>query len=652
MDDIIKKISIKVFAFSIILSFLTGYFYFKKYDIKEYKTQIEKLLEDIYKKSYEKNFKGLLSEIKEIKGPESDEIINLLLITEIKTGLLSKESPYTLIIEPAEFEKEIKALKENLKLRNIPDEKISEIIIKKTRKAIKVPDYKVELKWDWEDKSNGYIRLNFKISSINFIESSIVITNPKYERNYYQKKEFLKLFFYIFSSLSLISLLIIIFIETKLYLIKKKLLKNIPQLKENLNSYASGGSFVAANNEIEKFLKYLPDNSDLISLKQELMGKTNNNPQEAEKMYRKYKLIEAKVNGRKDINPEELEELKKINEFIQIEGIAALIGRIEKVLKEKEVMEKSNKAKELIKEGRINEARNLIENIKAGYMANSENLIEFEGELTKIKNNIDKAKEESENIFNEAKKYLNNGEIKKAEELFNLAIQKNSNLDEAKKILDEIKKSRNCDKYILLPNKSNIGKKIYIFKKKEITLFRADKKIPDIELNFPTVSRDSHLEIAIRMNKIIAQDQNSKNGTKISGEIIKNNAKREIEDGAIIDFNGAYQITAHIYKGGIFNQNTVFVGKETISPDLINKKQEEEILSFILEGNDERIFIILLDKIPIKFCSLGIIYDNSSNIFIYNKDGICFIKFPESSQIEIIYPEKEIDYKGVRYNIK
>ena len=654
-----KKICTKILAISIVISFFTGYFYFRKYEVKQYKVQISKLLDDIYQKSHKKNFKGTVSEIKEIKGPDKDEIINSLFISEIKTGLLSKESPYILIIEPTEFEKEIKELKESLKSRNVADETISDIIIRKTRKAIKVPDYKVELKWEWEDKSNGYIRLNFKISSVDFIESSVIITHPKYERNYYRIKELFRVLFYISSLISLISLIIIILKELKLFLLKKKLIKNIGQLQEAVENYIKNGSFVAAYNEIEKFLKYLPDNSDIISLKENLMVKTNNDPKEAERMYNRYKLIEAKVKGRGEVKEEDLNELKEINKFIPFEGIAEVIGKIERIIQENKAKEKSFKAKQLIKEGKIREAEELIENIKyisQDSSGNGEKLIGFEERLEEIEVSIEKIKEESEKIFNEAQNFLNNAEIKKAEELFKSALKKNADLDEAKKILNEIEKSRNCEKYLLIPSRSKIGKKIYIFKKKELKLFRPDKKIPDIELNFPTVSRDAHLEIAIRMNQIIAEDQNSRNGTRIAGEVIRNNSKIIIKDGDIIDFNGAYQMTTHIYKGEGYNQNTVFISKETIVPEIVKKRDNSEILSVVFEGNDDRIFIILINKVPVKFTSLGIIYDNSSTVFVCNDDGVCFIKYPQyyeiQKTIEIIYPGKEIEYKGVFYTVK
>jgi hypothetical protein len=154
------------------------------------------------------------------------------------------------------------------------------------------------------------------------------------------------------------------------------------------------------------------------------------------------------------------------------------------------------------------------------------------------------------------------------------------------------------------------------------------------------------------MNQIIAQDQNSKNGTKIAGETLKNGAKRIINDGDIIDFSGVYQLTAHIYRGKREDKQTVIVGQETITPGVINERDKGEILSVVLEGSDDRIFIILISKVPIKFSSVGITYDNSSDIFICRDNDVCFIKFPDSNRgkvIEIIYPGKEIEYEGVYY---
>lgn len=660
----IKRTAFIIFLASCIITAYSFYLFKKPYQMKDYKTQLKNLTEEIFQKSADKKFSGTITEIRDIKGPENDEVIKKHIIPEIKTLFLDKKSPYTLIINPAESERMIKELKDDLILRRWSDEDITEAISKKIKKIKGLPDYSADVSWTWINKEQGYILLTIKINSVSeFIEAKTEITHPSFAKDYKSKKEFLKILFYTSSVISFISLIIFFFIEITLRLSSKKALESIDEIKEKVYSFANSGQFVAAMNEVEKYLALLPDNSSLIALKNQILIKTKNNPFEGEKAFNKLKVITSKLEGRgiDRITEDDLKELKEISEKIEVENIGAMIGKIERIIETKSALDRLSqtnaKAKILLEQGLPEEALKELEKAKEDLYITNQTATSLGSELKLalpspdiIENIILKAQEkikQSNDDLNEAKKLLTKGEIKRSYELFTKAFSNNKSLSEAQKIIELMEKSKKSEKIILIPKK--IGKKIIIIKKDLITIFRKDKKNPDIEISARTVSRDAHLKIALVGDKLIAQDEYSTYGTKIGGNIIKDGSKCEIEDGDIINFNDGYIMTAHIFRFGdesFYDETTL---EQTIIKEPERPSKKGKISSIVFEGEDDRIFIMLIDSVRVSLKSTGIIYDKNGRYTIKQQDGIVGFIFDE--KIEILSPGLEFEYKGIKYEV-
>ncbi len=655
-----------VSAVSAVICGISLYYIIKPYEIKNYRTQLAALSGDIFEKSATKKFSGTISELKALSGPEPDKYLEETILPELKVQLLSQKSPYASIIDPAEYESRVQALSSDLQARHVSPEVVAETIIIKTRKAKKAPDYNTELTWSWSDKDKGYLQLVFKISAIDFIEAKTVITHPAYENQYLSRKHFFTVLAWVSGVVAAISLLILAGLTLAFKLRAGKAFSSVPALKEKVGEFANAGQFMAALNEINKHLAYLSDDSEVIALKNQLLVKTKGDPAKAEQAYNKLQFIKGKLESRgmDKINDKDLEDLRMISDSIEVENVGAIIGRIEGQLHTKiagaRITAARSRAKALLENGRPAEAARELEKVQqdpamneyAGLLLgmddNARLALPSPDSLKSIHGTAEEIIRKSQTDLAEGKELVKRGEVTLAGELLTKAFGANRELTEAETLLGKIEKSRKAEKLVLTPEK--IGKKVFIFKKDVITVFRKDFKEPDIEVNSKTVSRDAHLKIAVMENKVLAEDQNSSAGTKIGGELLKGGSRLEINDGDIVDFNGAYQMTAHICRGGAGRAAPTVLGGTVVSSELRHESAESKTIgAVVFEGEDDRNFIMLLNSAPVAFKSIGLVYEKAGDCSICLKDGAVLLMTADYT--EILHPGAMLEYKGIRYKI-
>lgn len=664
------KIKLNLAIVAVVSAFICAvslYYVLKPYEIKKDKKELALLAGDIFEKSAAKKFSGTIPELKTLSGPESDKYLEEALLPELKVQLLDQKSPYASIIDPAEYESRIKALRNDLIARGVSGEVIAKTITKKVRKAKKAPDYNVELAWTWVDKDKGYLQLVFKISAVDFIEAKTIITHPAYEKRYLSRKHFFTALAWVSGAAMAVCLLMLAGLTLAFKLRAGKAFAALPALKEKAAEFANAGQFQAALNEIERYSLYLPEDSELIGLKNQLLIKTKGNPARAEQAYNKLRFIQGKLEGRglDKINDKDLEDLRMIADAIEVENVGAIIGRIEGQLHSKiagaQITAARSRAKALLENGRPAEAARELEKVQqdpamneyAGLLLgmddNARRALPAPDSLKTIHGDAEEIIRKSQADLAEAKNLLDRGEVAGSEELLKKAFSANRDLTEADGLLGKIEKSRKAEKLVLSPEK--IGRKVFVFKKEVITVFRRDLKEPDIDINFKTVSRDGHLKIAVVGNKVLAEDQNSRAGTKIGGQEVKGaGSKLEINDGDILDFTGAYRMTAHICRGGGACAAPTVSGTTAISAAPRPESQEaKNIGAVVFEGEDDRNFIMLLESAPVAFKSIGLVYEKTGDCSICLKDGAAMLLTPEHA--EILYPGAKIDHKGVRYKI-
>jgi hypothetical protein len=664
----IKKTLLIIAGLSAAAMGLSLYYLFRPYEIKDREAGIKTLIVDIFDKSAKKGFSGAVAELRELTGPERDEDLEKAVLPEINGCFLDQASPYSMIIDPEQYENSVKSLRADMQARHIPDEVIAQTVINKTRKAKKTPDYNAELSWTWADKDKGYVQLVLKISAVGFIEAKTIVTHPVYEKNYRSHKELFRILAWaggIILAVSLLVLLTIIIISRRM---SKQARDSLREFEEKVYRFADAGQFVAAMNEIDKYLQLLPGDSGIMALKNQLLVKTNNNPAQAEKAFNKLSVIRSKLEGRglDRINEQDLEDLRKISEALEVENLGALLGRVEGILLSKKGAARLNnariKAQSLIEQGKPAEAVRELEKARedpemteyAGLISNMDEhsrlALPGPDTLNQARSAAEEKLRSSKADLEEARGLLAGGEVRNAEILLKKAFSANKELAEAEKLLSEIEKSRKAEKLELRPEK--IGKKIFIFKKDALTIFRKDAKSPDIEVNAGTVSRNAHLKIALMDGKLVAEDQNSKFGTKIGGDLVKDGARREICEGDILNFNNAYNLTAHIYRDcdtAPAAETRAYGGGTSAEPAERRYEDKGPVSSVILEGEDDRIFIMLLKSAPVNFKNIGLVYEKGGECRIRLEDGVFSLAATEWA--EILAPGAVVGYKGISYKV-
>lgn len=643
------------------------YYVLKKYEIKNYKAGLASLASDIFEKSAAKKFSGTIAEVKTLSGPESDKYLEEALLPELNIQLLSNpKALYTTIIDPSEYENQIKSLRAELQARGVADDTIAEIVMRKAKPAKKAADYSTAFSWSWTEKDKGYLQVMFKISTVEFIESKVVITHPLYEKSYLSIKHFLTVVAWVSGAFAVGAFILFLILLITYKFRSNKAFTSLPALKEKATEFVNNGQFSAALNEINHYLVYLPENSELIAFKNQLLVKTKGNPAKAEEAYNKLGFIRRKLEGRglDKINDKDLEDLRMIADSIEVENVGAIIGRIEGQLHSKiagaQITAARARAKALIENGRPTEAVRELEKAQqdpalneyirllASMDESARLALPAPDSLKSIHVDAEEIIRTSQANLTEAKDLLNHGEVARADELFENAFRDNRELTEAEELLSKLEKSRKTERLVLTPEK--IGKKVFIFKKDVITIFRRDFKEPDIEINSKTVSRDAHLKIAVVGDKVLAEDQNSSVGTRIGGQELKGaGSKLEINDGDILDFNGAYRMTAHICRGGGggCGAPTVLGTTEVSTAPRPESAESKNIGSVVFEGEDDRNFIMLLESSPVAFKSIGLVYEKAGDCSICVKDGVILLL--ASDYTEILYSGVKIEYKGIRY---
>jgi len=619
--------------------------------------------------------KGVVKPIERISPPESPDK-SLDKFKDKINAILVKYEGWKVAVNDEEKKRLIAIM--NKYMKENPVSFTPEEIEKLDSSKVSLPNYQVFAKWEWESKSTGKCVFTFKIYDImKQTEMTgidpVEFTHPEYEAAYLRKYKAITYGTYISSGIFSIAFILFL-INTITVILKRKKLENlIPDAKQKCQEYIEKGSYTAADSLIKEQLEYFPKNTDFISYQERLNVVTKNNPRRAEEAYVRYINLGTKLTQIVYLTDEEYDDLKKLLQYLELPEITELIAKYQKVIeqenmrsKQKEICNKvkfqQERIKVLVESGELSKAKEEISTLNK-----DEAYLEYKSlvsasdfktpmialpapnNLEDLENEAEQKIRQSKESFNQINEYINKGKISEAEKLLEAVAKTNKDYnDKVREILNKIEKSRKAEKLILKPEK--IGKEILVFKKDTITLARKDKKMPDIDINNPKVSRDNHLKLCIVESKVLAEDLNSAGGTYHRGEKI---TRSQVEDGDVIDLAKAYRMTVHICRGREIVQSTLVQG--TIAAEMkIDRRDIEEhqkISGLFIEADDRNI-IVLAGKEPagpITFKSIGIVYEKSGDCLICVKDGVIMLQTPEGSQI--IYDGAEIDYKGVRYKI-
>jgi len=642
---------------------------------------------DIKQKAQEQKLSGYIAPVEKIIGAPDESISNmkddLTLLISTFTGcktLAAEETRQRIKQKEDEFIKRWESI--------IGPETIEKLILQEAYVA-KNLKYNVDAKCEIAPGANENYYLSLQIlqrgTKLAVINSKVEFTHPLYYSKYIKRKNAIAFGTYI--SGGVFSSAFLFFVISRLILIlkRRKLEKFIPEAMQKCQDYIDKGSYTAADSLIREFLNYFPENGDFIAIQRRLMVITKNNPSRAEEAYIRYINLATKLKQGVFLTDEEYEDFKNLPKFLELPEITETIAKYQKIIEiyeiYKKVKVKQEEIRGLISSGELSKAQEEVDSLyKDDYwikykshiseiqklplpapdnfnsMIRQQDILQIEKlelNFDSIREEIEKKHKASKENFNKSKEYISKGEISQAEKLLREVAKTNKDLKaEAETILSNIEKSRSVEKLLLRPEQ--IGKEVLIFKKDIITFFKKNQLEPDIDINDPRISRDHHLKLCILENRVIAEDENSRNGTYHRGSKIP---RAEIEDGDIIDLAHSYKMIVHICRGREIVKSTLIQGTipSEMKIDAREIAEQQKISGLFIEADDKNIIIVLpakdgmVEGVPIAFKSIGIVYEKSGDSLICLKDGVVILKTPETSQI--LYPDEVINQHGVRYKV-
>jgi tetratricopeptide (TPR) repeat protein len=681
----LRKIALWVLMISIIFPLIYLYYWLnywrpEKSNLIPYADSISKLGEQIKNTATEKKLKGYISAVNEIEGPE--DILIKQLKVDINT-ILAGYPGWKIVVTEEERKKIVEKI--NIYLKRMPTLKNPDIVIA-SMVGERMPNYFTECNWNFLPGSKNTCQINCLIidsaSKSTLINVTENFTHPKYYTHAKMTEKIVKFGTYISAGVFGLSLLFFIISDSIIFVKRRKIRQMIPLTMEKLEEYIQGGAYTAADSLVCQQLDYLPENTDFIGFKARLMVVTKNNSAQAEHAYIRYINLRVKLQQGVPLSEEEFEDLKKLPQYLELPEITEMIAKYEKFIKSFEVAKQLKSKHEyirmLLESGELSKAQFEIDSLYRDTSWNeykalssttddASHLLQYQCSLDSFENLRTEAEQKlkvSKENFDKAKALISAGSIGEAEKILKEVVETNKELKEAQEILNKIDKSRKTEKLVLKAEK--IGKEINIFKKDTITLARKDKITPDIDINNPRISRDHHLKLCIIENNVIAEDENSANGTRHCGEKM---TRAQIEDGDIIDIANTYKITVHICRGREIVKSTLV--SSTIPSEMKIDHRDildhQKISGLFIEAED-RNFIVLPSSlsspsqlmkevrgegvgqgVPIAFKSVGIVYEKSGDCQIAINNNVLLLSTPDGCQI--LCHGEQIDYHGIKYKL-
>ncbi len=636
------------------------------------KESVERLMNSLVNQCRAKNFRGTISETVNMSGPRKDEDLERIVIPEIHIGLLNPDSPFTVIVNPKEYAQEVDSLRNELLIRGrMNPEKVKFIILKKVKKAVTVPDYQIQLNWKSVEGNKGLVQLTTAVRNVAIVESTAVFTHPSREISYNIKKEKLtqanRISGGIFGA-SFIYLVMGIAITSRR---RKKIMVRKAEILEQLQLLVRGGSFESARKQLTKALLYLKDDPEFNAINDRLNIVTKGNPIQAERAFVKYQNFKSRILGEGKLKAHEYLELQDLPRYLESPEVNEFVAQYDEYIKFLELAEKFRskieESKMLIERGELKTAAFKMKQLNEDpdwhkyqflthKVGGAKAVIEppklpAPDNIGALQGEIEKRLETSSAYFGEAKKLLQTGEVKQAETLLIQSVEVDKGLNEAKELIKEIKENRkfNCIRFI--PEK--VGKEIYLFKKDSLIFGRyGSGKGYDIGIKNPKIS-GTHLRVSLLENRVVAEDLESKNGTKLRGKKIK---LSEIEDGDIVNLAGVYPMTIHIPEREVPLARTL-TGTETTGlgksphPRLStpNGFSHKGILQSVIFEAEDRFYVMLIKGVGVSFTSVGIQFKEGTSYEFVIREEVFLIKDKEGYRI--LSPGVLIEQHGVRYKV-
>lgn len=552
---------------------------------------VSSLAVDLNKAAEEKNLRGYISSIENIEGRQDEAIaklkndLNAALFAYKKWNVLVGEDDRTAVKD-----------KINLYMNRWKGMLSAETFYRLAQReagVIREIKYYPLAAWQYVSEEKNLCSLTISIAEFDtkrkVLSLSSKFTHPVfYERMKFRKKV-IDFGAYISAGILAVTLFLWSLFSILWAIKRKKTMNNMPDILEQLENYSKQGHFVAAENLALQCMAVLPENTDLIAFKERLDDFCGGNVKKAQIAYVEMLKLKKRIPG----DP---------------------VGRLPLLAKHDE--------------NRIEELLSYSPDLRIVYEQYSKLTIAERSEKQR------KAK----NYFEDAEAALRNKETRQAEDLLRQALEFNPDFSAARLLLGKIEKTKAAALVTLIPGKT--GKEI-ILTAKDVLIFGRDGADVTIERN--KISR-RHLKVMLLVNKVLAEDLDSSNGTYHRGEKM---SKSQVSDGDIVDLARSYKLVFHICAEQT-NESTRMTLRQSQCPVPVADESSENSGIYI-EG-DSKDILIVKRAIPVDIKVIGMVFDLSGQYKIEFSDGIFFLT--GRLKAEPVLLGDKIEVKGISYDVR
>lgn len=294
---------------------------------------------------------------------------------------------------------------------------------------------------------------------------------------------------------------------------KQYLLDNIHKRTD----FVTRGNFVAAMELVDEYLKYFPNDIDVIAFRQAILDYTNNNPQQVQLNLVEAKKLQSRIESSVDQKKYLLENSSKEsglkNHPMDNDDWHSHLTRastaVEELQSTKELNEQLERVTTLLKHGRITAAEKIVDDLKI--TTNPPKLLE------ELRTTLENLRKESQRQLENVQYLLQSGKLREARRELSLHLEKFSDHTTALELEATLDRAASVKANVFKLVATAGGKDCFLFCKEMITIGREDaSNKPDITFSDRHISRE-HARVIVKTDQVFIQDLNSTNGIFIDG---------------------------------------------------------------------------------------------------------------------------------------
>lgn len=405
---------------------------------------------------------------------------------------------------------------------------------------------------------------------------------------------------------------------------RRHYLARMPKAVAQLEQLIKQQSYHTAQEQLERCLEYVPEDTCLGSLKDRLtavLGDYGGDPFLAERVLMKVRALEADLDVGRLPGPEELAKLAALPGGPAQKLLSQVMAKDTAQERTQAVRRNLDYLRGLIDQGKLDAA---YAEAQAAYRAHPV------AEISELLASTETRLKSAEDGWAALRRRLAGGDAGGAREAAAEILRSNCAHAPAQRLAACLQATAASAR--LLPR--GVGRPVTLLREPSFIAGRDHSRGAVLIVQDDTVGR-SHARFTVLENALLLEDLNSKNGTVVDGQKIQ---KAEVADGDIVRLGPAAVFETHLCRGA----STRAADADTASADAGPKAAR--IVGVLLEHPKA---LALWGRMPVSFSAAGLGPDNRSSLELCFRDGLLLYGTPGA--YELVLPGDVVEGQGVRY---